>query len=69
MVNLTVGNYTVENVPVLIQPGQADETVGLAYGYGRTNAGKVGDGVGVNAFGFGFDNTHNNPTITKVEGT
>ena len=68
MVNLTVGNHTVENVPVLIQPGQANGTVGLAYGYGRTNAGKVGDGVGVNAFGFGFDNTHNNVTITKVEG-
>ena len=68
MVNLTVGNHTVENVPVLIQPGQANGTVGLAYGYGRTNAGKAGDGVGVNAFGFGFDNIHNNVTITKVEG-
>ena len=68
MVNLSVGNHTLENVPVLIQPGQAKGTVGLAYGYGRTNAGKVGDGVGVNAFGFGFDNTYNNVTITKVEG-
>tara|TARA_Y100000589_G_C27181085_1_gene640777 strand:+ start:56 stop:3028 length:2973 start_codon:yes stop_codon:yes gene_type:complete len=68
IVNLTVGNHTVENVPVLIQPGQANETVGLAYGYGRTHAGKVGDGVGVNAFGFGFDNIYNNAIITKVEG-
>ena len=68
MVNLTVGNHTLENVPVLIQPGQANGTVGLAYGYGRTNAGKVGDGIGVNAFGFGFDNVHNNVTITKAEG-
>ena len=68
IVSLTVGNNTLENVPVLIQPGQANGTVGLAYGYGRTNAGKVGDGIGVNAFGFGFDNIHNNVTITKVEG-
>ena len=68
IVSLTVGNNTLENVPVLIQPGQANGTVGLAYGYGRTNAGKAGNGVGVNAFGFGFDNIHNNVTITKVEG-
>ena len=37
-------------LPVLIQPGQAKGTVGLALGYGRQTAGKVGDGVGVNAF-------------------
>jgi len=37
-------------VPVLIQPGQADGTVSLALGYGRTIAGKVGENLGVNAF-------------------
>jgi molybdopterin-containing oxidoreductase family iron-sulfur binding subunit len=37
-------------VPVLIQPGQAEGTVSLALGYGRTMAGKVGDHLGVNAF-------------------
>ena len=37
-------------VPVLIQPGQAEGTFGLALGYGRTNAGRVGNGVGVNAY-------------------
>ncbi|MDF1575077.1 MAG: 4Fe-4S dicluster domain-containing protein [Bacteroidales bacterium] len=37
-------------VPVLIQPGQARGTVSLALGYGRERAGKVGDGLGVNAF-------------------
>ena len=37
-------------VPVLIQPGQANGTVSLALGYGREEAGKVGDGLGVNAF-------------------
>lgn len=38
--------------PVFIQPGQAEGTVALALGYGRNNAGKVADGVGVNGFGF-----------------
>ena len=37
-------------VPVLIQAGQARGTVSLALGYGREQAGKVGDGVGVNAY-------------------
>jgi len=37
-------------VPVLIQPGQAKGTLSLALGYGREVAGKVGDGVGVNAY-------------------
>ncbi|MDN3669744.1 TAT-variant-translocated molybdopterin oxidoreductase [Echinicola jeungdonensis] len=37
-------------VPVLVQPGQANGTIGLALGYGRTKAGRVADGVGVNAY-------------------
>jgi len=37
-------------LPVLIQPGQVPGTVSLALGYGRTEAGKVGDDLGVNAF-------------------
>ncbi len=36
--------------PVWVQPGQAPGTVSLAYGYGRTQAGKVGTGVGVDAY-------------------
>jgi len=35
-----------------IQPGQADGTIAIAYGYGRTNAGKVANGVGANVFPF-----------------
>ncbi len=46
---LTVGNKTV-TAPVIPQPGQAPGTIGLALGYGRTAAGKVADGVGVNAY-------------------
>ncbi|MCX2742586.1 TAT-variant-translocated molybdopterin oxidoreductase [Mangrovivirga sp. M17] len=46
---LKVGGQTME-VPVLIQPGQAKGTMGLALGYGRKKAGKVGNEVGVNAY-------------------
>jgi molybdopterin-containing oxidoreductase family iron-sulfur binding subunit len=56
-VNVKVGNVTLSNVPAMVQPGQANETVGLALGYGRTAAGKVGgskekgfDTVGVSAW-------------------
>ncbi|MFZ1977983.1 MAG: 4Fe-4S dicluster domain-containing protein [Bacteroidota bacterium] len=33
-------------LPVFVQPGQADGTVSIALGYGRTNAGPVGSNVG-----------------------
>ena len=36
--------------PVMILPGNADHSVTLALGYGRTAAGRVGNGVGVNAY-------------------
>jgi len=49
LLEVTVGSRTRE-VPVHIQPGQHDRTVSLAVGYGRTAAGKVGNGVGVAAF-------------------
>ncbi len=49
LANVTVGGTTI-TVPILIQPGQAPGTVGLAVGYGRTSAGTVADNVGVNAF-------------------
>ncbi len=49
-VNLTVNGKTL-NLPVIIQPGQAKGTVGLALGYGRTAAGRVGNALGVDATG------------------
>ncbi len=36
--------------PVWIQPGHADESVTLTLGYGRKNAGKIGSGLGYNAY-------------------
>ncbi len=37
-------------LPVLVQPGQHPETIGIAIGYGRTSAGKVADGIGKNVY-------------------
>ena len=37
-------------VPVWVLPGMADGVVALTVGYGRSHAGRVGSGVGVNAF-------------------
>lgn len=51
VVTLNVNGRQVK-APVIPQPGQAEGTVGLALGYGRTRAGKVADGVGVNAYLF-----------------
>ncbi len=49
--NVTVNGVTVENVPVLIQPGQAKGSVGLSFGYGRTADGLKDEmKTGVNAY-------------------
>ena len=39
-------------LPVFVQPGQAKDTIAIALGYGRTHAGKVGEQVGKNMFGY-----------------
>ncbi|CAN5392877.1 TAT-variant-translocated molybdopterin oxidoreductase [soil metagenome] len=39
-------------MPVVVQPGQMPGTCSVAVGYGRKGAGKVADGVGVNAYPF-----------------
>jgi MoCo/4Fe-4S cofactor protein with predicted Tat translocation signal len=36
--------------PIWVQPGMADYSLGLALGYGRDKAGRVGNGVGFNAY-------------------
>ena len=37
-------------IPVFIQPGQANGTMGIALGFGRTNCGMVGNGVGTDVW-------------------
>ena len=41
---------TTIELPVHIQPGQHDDCVAIALGYGRTSAGKAGNDIGVNAY-------------------
>jgi len=47
---LTVGDATLNNVPVIIQPGQAVGSVGLSFGYGRKEAVQSEMQTGVNAY-------------------
>ena len=65
LVNLKSENLTLSSIPVMIQPGQAEDTVGIAIGYGRTKSGKAGNNVGFNAFPF-YNSKY--VTIEKVEG-
>jgi MoCo/4Fe-4S cofactor protein with predicted Tat translocation signal len=51
IINIEANGYTIA-LPILLQPGQAQGTISVALGYGRTQAGPVGDGVGKNAFPF-----------------
>ena len=58
LARLKADNVVIENVLVIIQPGQAKGTIGFALGYGRTASGKVGDGVGFNAYPFVINNQY-----------
>ena len=56
VISITVDGRTIE-LPVFVMPGQADGTIGIALGYGRTAAGHVGGSeqnnvspVGANAY-------------------
>lgn len=51
VVKIEANGYSVE-LPVLLQPGQAQGTVSIAVGYGRTHSGLVGNSVGKNAYPF-----------------
>lgn len=47
MIRVTVGGRSID-LPAFVMPGIADNVVVLPLGYGRTAAGRVGNGVGVN---------------------
>ncbi|MDO6674278.1 TAT-variant-translocated molybdopterin oxidoreductase [Tenacibaculum sp. 1_MG-2023] len=68
--NVTVNGVTVNKIPVIIQPGQAKGSVGLALGYGRTQGLKSEMQVGINAYPF-YQNGNNvqyNVSIEKASG-
>ncbi len=49
VVTVTKGNLKIEG-RLWVQPGHADDAVSVAVGYGRTEAGHIGKGVGFNAY-------------------
>ncbi|HEY5277459.1 MAG TPA: 4Fe-4S dicluster domain-containing protein, partial [Coriobacteriia bacterium] len=49
LVRITVGGAALA-APVWILPGQPDDVVTLHLGHGRTRAGRVGNGTGINAY-------------------
>ncbi|PIF00863.1 MAG: quinol:cytochrome C oxidoreductase [Maribacter sp.] len=65
---ITVNGVTLDQVPVLIQPGQAPGSIGLALGYGRKVGMKSEMQTGVNAYPLyqGFDNAQ---PVTIEKGT
>ena len=65
----TADGVTLENVPVIVQPGQAVGTLGLALGYGKSAALKEEMQVGLNAYSIykGFNNVQS-VSITKADG-
>lgn len=67
LVNLTVNGVTIKDVPVFVQPGQADGSVGLALGYGKKNSGATAD-TGVNAYPL-FDGSNLVVSNVKIEKT
>lgn len=49
-VKLSYQGAELDNVPMWIAPGQPDDVITIYMGYGRTKAGKVGNGLGYDAF-------------------
>ena len=66
-VNLTVNGVTIKDIPVFIQPGQAEGSLGLALGYGKTDSGKVAE-TGINAYPL-FDGYNTVVANVKIEKT
>ncbi|MGL5111151.1 MAG: TAT-variant-translocated molybdopterin oxidoreductase [Flavobacterium sp.] len=69
-VTLTANGVKLENVPVIVQPGQAVGTIGMALGYGRKAALKEEMQVGVNAYSLYKDfNDLQNVAIESASGS
>ncbi len=55
-------------LPVLVQPGQARNTLAVAVGYGRSNAGRVASDLGKNVYPFvTLNKGHRSYVLPKVE--
>jgi molybdopterin-containing oxidoreductase family iron-sulfur binding subunit len=77
LVNISYDKVTLNGMPVFVQPGQSNGTVGLAVGYGRMGkAGEKGlfESIGKNAYPFmkvqngTYNTVVNGVKITKIDG-
>ncbi|WP_430814192.1 Fe-S-cluster-containing hydrogenase [Carboxylicivirga sp. RSCT41] len=65
-----VVNVNGVELPVLVQPGQARNTLAVAVGYGRSNAGRVASDLGKDVYPFVvMNNGHRSYVVPKVEAT
>lgn len=73
LISVQKGNIKL-TLPVLVQPGLGGNTVAIAVGYGRTECGKAGLGVGKNAYPFvafvggNYQRIQRGVQITKASG-
>ncbi len=65
-ISLTVNGVTINKIPVVVQPGQAKGSVGLAFGYGKTVGMKEEMQTGVNAFVL-YDGFSANQSVSVVK--
>lgn len=72
LIEITAGGKTI-TAPVMIQPGMASGVISMDLGYGRTNAGPIGSGVGVNTINLISKNVsellYNDVKVSKASGT
>jgi molybdopterin-containing oxidoreductase family iron-sulfur binding subunit len=74
LIEITIGNRK-QTLPVFVQPGVADKVIEVSLGYGRTSAGVIGSGVGVNVNVLIAkqpaltERFYNNAQVTKTAGT
>lgn len=68
-IDIKLGDTVVKKVPVIIQPGQAKGSIGLALGYGKKAGMQKEMQVGINAFPLYKNfNAYQNVTLSKSEG-
>jgi molybdopterin-containing oxidoreductase family iron-sulfur binding subunit len=66
---VSLGNKKLSKLPVIIQPGQAPGSIGIALGYGKTESIQEEMQVGVNAFALYNDfDVNQNVTVEAVDG-
>ncbi|MDZ4723803.1 MAG: TAT-variant-translocated molybdopterin oxidoreductase [candidate division Zixibacteria bacterium] len=68
LVKLEIAGRSI-NIPAWITPGQANDTIVIALGYGRKNVGSVANDVGSNAYLLTSAKNSGVASVTKIPGT